>query len=57
LVELGPGTEPWTVHTRMRGPLAGERLRHDVGFRVGHSLEQGVAAYAAWMRAHPELVS
>jgi len=54
-LELGPGTEPWTIHTRMRGPLAGDRLRRDVGFTVGHSLEQGVRAYADWMRAHPEL--
>lgn len=51
-LELGPGTEPWTIHTRMRGPLAGDRLQRDVGFTVGHSLEQGVRAYADWMRAH-----
>jgi hypothetical protein len=26
VIELGAGTEPWTIHTRMRGPLAGNRL-------------------------------
>jgi UDP-glucuronate 4-epimerase len=56
-LELGPGTEPWTIHTRMRGPLAGDRLQRDAGFTVGHSLEQGVRAYADWMRAQPELTA
>lgn len=55
-ITLGPGTEPWTIHTRMRGPLAGDRLHRDTGFRVGHSLEAGIGAYADWMRAHPELL-
>jgi nucleoside-diphosphate-sugar epimerase len=54
VIELGPGTEPWTTYTRMRGPLAGDRLRADTGYRIGHSLEAGIAAYAAWMRANPE---
>jgi hypothetical protein len=40
----------------MRGPLAGDRLWQDAGFMVGHSLEQGIAAYADWMRAHPEML-
>jgi UDP-glucuronate 4-epimerase len=56
-LELGPGTEPWTLHTRMRGPLAGDRLRQDVGFTVPHSLEQGIRAYADWMRARTEVVT
>jgi len=55
-LELGPGTEPWTIHTRMRGPLAGDRLRQDAGFTLGHSLQQGIAAYAEWMRAHPAML-
>jgi UDP-glucuronate 4-epimerase len=54
VIELGPGTEPWTLHTRMRGPLAGERLAQDTGFRMGHSLEAGIQAFADWIRAHPE---
>jgi len=53
-IEVGPGTAPWTDHTRMRGPLAGTRLREDTGFTPAHSLEAGVAAFAEWMRAHPE---
>lgn len=54
LIEVGPGTAPWTDDTRMRGPLAGTRLYEDTGFAPVHSLESGVAAFATWMRAHPE---
>jgi nucleoside-diphosphate-sugar epimerase len=54
VIELGPGTEPWTTYTVLRGPLAGDRLRRDTGFAVRPSLDAGIAAYAAWMRAHPE---
>jgi UDP-glucuronate 4-epimerase len=57
VIELGAGTEPWTTHTRMRGPLAGNRLLADAGFRVGYSLEDGVRAYADWMRANPGLLA
>jgi nucleoside-diphosphate-sugar epimerase len=38
----------------MRGPLTGRRLLDDTGFTVAHSLDSGIAAYAEWMRAHPE---
>ncbi|MCC6470395.1 MAG: NAD(P)-dependent oxidoreductase [Alphaproteobacteria bacterium] len=54
VIELGPGTEPWTSYTTMRGPLAGDRFRADTGYSVAHGLDAGIAAYAAWMRAHPE---
>ena len=57
VIELGAGTEPWTTHTRMRGPLGGNRLLADTGFRVGYSLEDGVRAYADWMRANPDLLA
>jgi nucleoside-diphosphate-sugar epimerase len=57
VIELGAGTEPWTTHTRMRGPLAGDRLFADTGFRVRYSLEDGVRAYADWMRANPDLLA
>jgi len=53
-IEVGPGTAPWTDHTRMRGPLAGTRLFEDTGFAPRHSLEEGIAAFADWMRAHPQ---
>lgn len=56
IIELGAGTEPWTIHTKMRGPLAGNRLFADTGFRVGYSLEDGVRAYADWMRANPDML-
>ncbi|HEX4884830.1 MAG TPA: NAD(P)-dependent oxidoreductase [Casimicrobiaceae bacterium] len=54
ILEVGPGTAPWTDHTRMRGPLAGQRLLEDTGFAPRYTIEQGVAAFAEWMRAHPE---
>lgn len=53
--ELGSGTAPWTTFTAMRGPLAGSRLFEDVGFEPAHSLEQGILAYAEWMRANRHL--
>lgn len=53
VIELGPGTEPWTTYTPMRGPLAGDRLRADTGFAVRRSLAEGVHAYARWLRARP----
>ena len=52
-IDLGPGTEPWTKFTAVRGPLAGTRLLADTGFSPTHSLEDGIAAYAAWMQANP----
>jgi UDP-glucuronate 4-epimerase len=55
VIEVGPGTAPWTDHTRMRGPLAGTRLLEDAGFAPRFTLEQGVAQFADWMRAHPEV--
>jgi UDP-glucuronate 4-epimerase len=53
IVDVGPGTAPWTDHTRMRGPLAGHRLLEDTGFAPRYTIDQGVAAFAEWMRAHP----
>ncbi len=49
-VTVGPGTMPWTTFNRMRGPLAGTRLRDDTGFVARLPLAEGVAAFAAWMR-------
>ena len=49
VVEVGPGTMPWTTFNRMRGPLAGTRLQDDAGFTPSLPLDKGVAAFAAWM--------
>jgi nucleoside-diphosphate-sugar epimerase len=54
VIELGPGHEPWTAYAALRGPLRGERLARDTGFSVRHSLQDGITAYAEWMRAHAE---
>ena len=50
-IKAGPGTEPWTTYTAMRGPLAGDRLRTDTGFVPAYALEAGIRAYADWLRA------
>ena len=54
-IEIGPGTEPWTRYTALRGPLVGEGLAAETGFRPRFDLAAGIAAHAAWMRRHPEL--
>ena len=54
VVEVGPGTAPWTTYNTMRGPLGGTRLAAAPGFTPRDPLEAGVAAFAAWMQAHPD---
>ncbi|MCO5160194.1 MAG: NAD(P)-dependent oxidoreductase [Mesorhizobium sp.] len=51
-IDIGPGTAPWTDTTVMRGPLACSRMAEEFGYRPGHDLEAGVAAFADWMRAN-----
>ena len=50
-IELGAGALPWTSYTSLRGPLAGDRFTRDTGYRLRHTLDAGIAAYATWMRA------
>ncbi len=57
VVEVGPGTEPWTTYNTMRGPLSGDRLREDAGFVPRLPLEDGVAAFADWMRENRETLT
>ncbi len=54
VIELGPGTEPWTRYTAIRGPLAGTRMREDTGFTPRTSLDEAIRLYAEWMRANPQ---
>ncbi|MEZ5844706.1 MAG: NAD(P)-dependent oxidoreductase [Hyphomicrobiaceae bacterium] len=49
-LRVGPGTAPYTDHTGMRGPLSGDRLFEDTGFRPRLDLDAGIAAFADWMR-------
>lgn len=53
-IKVGPGTEPWTETTVMRGPLDCTRMAEELGFRPRHSLNEAVAAFADWMRANPD---
>lgn len=53
-ITVGPGTAPWTDHTRIRGPLAGNLLFDDAGFKPQLDLEEGVRSFAEWMRANRE---
>ena len=52
-VDIGPGAAPWTNFIVLRGPLACGRMADEFGFRPAHSLADGVAAFADWMRANP----
>lgn len=54
VVEVGPGTAPWTTYNTMRGALGGSRLKDDTGFVPRYPLDAGVAAFAAWMQAHSD---
>ena len=54
VVEIGPGTEPWTTYNTMRGPLAGSKFENDTGFTASYPLHRGVDAFAGWMRQRPE---
>lgn len=53
-VSVGPGVEPWTDFTVLRGPLSCERMKEDFGFSPTYTLEAAIEDFAAWMRAHPE---
>ncbi len=53
-IRVGPGTEPWTSFTVMRGPLSCQRMQADFGFVPVYSLDAAVADFAAWMREHPQ---
>lgn len=51
VIELGPGTEPWTRYTALREPLATGRLADDAGFTCATTLLSAIGHYAAWVRA------
>lgn len=53
VVDVGPGTQPWTTYNTMRGALGGTRLKEDAGFEPALPLKDGIAAFAEWMRANP----
>lgn len=41
---------PWTEYARMRGPMIDTRLSGERRFKLGHTLETGIAAYVDWWR-------
>ncbi|MDJ0957050.1 MAG: NAD(P)-dependent oxidoreductase [Arenicellales bacterium] len=53
-VSVGPGAEPWTDFTVLRGPLSCERMKEDFGFAPTFTLESAIADFASWMREHPQ---
>jgi nucleoside-diphosphate-sugar epimerase len=55
-LEVGPGTDPWTQSTVIRGPLDCERVRAELGFAPRLTLEAGIAQFAGWMRANPRVL-
>lgn len=56
-LEVGTGTEPWTRYTVIRGPLACDRMRTELGFTPRLGLEAGIARFAAWMRENPAVLA
>lgn len=50
VIELGPGTDPWTKYTALRGPLSAQRLAEDTGFARHTPLESAIGEYAGWVR-------
>jgi nucleoside-diphosphate-sugar epimerase len=61
LARLVPGTmlepapeAPSRWPSLARGPLSVDRLRSELGWRPAYDLDSGLAAYAAWLRDHPE---
>ncbi|MFO1361881.1 MAG: hypothetical protein U1F45_05300 [Burkholderiales bacterium] len=56
-LEVGPGTEPWTRYTVMRGPLDCERMRAELAFAPRLDLAAGIARFAEWMRANPAVLA
>ena len=56
-LDVGPGTDPWTQYTVIRGPLDCERMRAEIGFAPRLTLEAGVAQFADWMRANPAVLA
>lgn len=57
VLEVGPGSDPWTASTVIRGPLDCERVRAELGFAPRLTLEAGIAQFAGWMRANPEVLA
>lgn len=55
-IRVGPGTDPWTSYTVIRGPLNCDRMREEIGFAPRLSLQAGVARFAQWMRANPQVL-
>jgi nucleoside-diphosphate-sugar epimerase len=52
VIEIGPGTMPWTTFNRMRGALGGTRMVDDMGFKPRLPLHEGVLAFADWIRGN-----
>lgn len=48
-IEMAPD-EPSLWPSLVRGPLAADRLRRDLGWTPAYDLESGLAAYLAWLR-------
>jgi nucleoside-diphosphate-sugar epimerase len=49
-LSIGPGEEPYSLQTPVRGPLDIERARKELGYQVSYSLVDAISDYAAWMR-------
>lgn len=55
-LSIGPGEEPYSLQTPVRGPLDITRATEELGYRVQYPLTQAVQDYAQWMRRELERV-
>jgi UDP-glucuronate 4-epimerase len=53
-ITVGSGTNPWTQHATLRGPLSCERMKEDFNFTPSYSLEKAISEFASWMKSNPE---
>jgi len=50
-ITLGPGSGPYDQQAPIRGPLAIDRAREELGYTVEYSLDEGIRSLVEWVRA------
>lgn len=49
-LSVGPGMQPWTDYTVLRGSFDISRIKSDLGFKIQYPLQEGLADYAVWLK-------
>jgi UDP-glucuronate 4-epimerase len=53
-ITVGAGTDPWTQHATLRGPLSCDRMKEDLNFTPTYSLQDAMHEFAKWMKENPK---